>query len=431
MNPLLILLGKFFSIFSRVLNLGNGSTWPGHIALSLNPNFIKDLITNNQSLIAILIAGTNGKTTTGKLIQTILEKDGKKVFQNASGANLLNGIASSLIYNSSLTGKINKDFAVFEIDENTLPLILHEITNPDFIVILNLFRDQLDRYGEVNTVADKWQNALKKLDKNTTLILNADDPQIAYLGFGNSIDTNVEYFGIGTKTSAKTSQHASDSTYCPNCNSKLIYTAVYFSHLGYWKCTKCMFKHPKNSFNLAKIYPLLGTYNQYNTNAAVLLSKKIGLNEKIINSALKEFTPAFGRQEKLEINEKHVQILLSKNPTSLNECLRTASDMGAKHLLIVLNDRIPDGRDVSWIWDVDFEDFITDFDQIIATGDRTYDMGLRLKYAGYKNIINEENLSTAIEIALTKITKEETLYILATYSAMLEVRKELVGKKIL
>ena len=427
-NSLLIIFGRFIAFLSKIFNLGSGSTWPGHLALSVNHNFIKDILKNSKTKI-ILIAGTNGKTTTGKLIQTILEKDGKKVFQNAAGANLLNGIASSLIINSSLIGKIDKDFAVFEIDENTLPLILKEINNPDYVLLLNLFRDQLDRYGEVNTITSKWKEPIRRLPLKTILILNADDPQIAYLGrFKN---TNTEYFSISPKTESKISQHASDSTYCPNCNTKLTYKAIYFSHLGDWECTKCMFKHPKNSFNSSKIYPLLGSYNQYNTNAAVLLSKKIGLNEKVINLALKEFIPAFGRQEVLEINGKNVQILLSKNPISLNECLRTVSEMNAKNLLIVLNDRVPDGRDVSWIWDVDFENFVSNFDQITVSGDRTCDMGLRLKYAGYKNVKNEENLSIAIRVALTKTTEKEMLYILATYSAMLDVRRELVGKKIL
>ena len=192
MNLLLILFGKLLSIISRFLNFGSGSTWPGHIALSINRNFIKDLLKNSKTKV-ILIAGTNGKTTTGRLVQTILEKNGKKVFQNQAGANLLNGIASSLILNSSLLGKIEKDFAIFEIDENTLPLILTEIDNPNFIIILNLFRDQLDRYGELNTISKKWGDALGKLNEKTTLLLNADDPAVAFLGKSR---LNTLYFGI-------------------------------------------------------------------------------------------------------------------------------------------------------------------------------------------------------------------------------------------
>jgi lipid II isoglutaminyl synthase (glutamine-hydrolysing) len=429
LNIALIVLGKVLSKISKLLNLGSGSTWPGHITLSLNPNFIKELTAKNSELKIILVAGTNGKTTTSKLIRTILEKDNNKVFQNEAGANLLNGIASSLIFNSNLSSKINKDYAIFEIDENTLPLILKEIVKPDYIVILNLFRDQLDRYGEVNTIANKWREALKRLDERTSLILNADDPQIAHLGQLKNV--NAQYFGINPKNATSKTQHASDSTYCPNCNSKLTYEAVYFSHLGTWKCTKCMFIHPRGTFNLAPFYPLAGAYNEYNVNAATLLSKKIGLNENTINLALREFAPAFGRQEKIKVDGKNVQILLSKNPTSLNESLRTAFEAKIKDILIVLNDRIPDGRDISWIWDVDFEDFSLKFNRITVSGDRTYDMALRLKYAEYKNVEAQENLSGAINNALSKISKNETLCILATYSAMLETRKVLTGRKIL
>ncbi len=446
MNALLIFLGKFIIFVSRLFNLGNGSTWPGHIALNLNKNFIKDLLKNSKVKI-ILIVGTNGKTTTGKLIQTILERNGKKVFQNESGANLLNGIASSLLLHSSILCTINYDFAIFEIDENTLPLILKEINNPEFIIILNLFRDQLDRYGEVNTIAAKWKMALSKLSSKTKLILNADDPQVAYLGYYHiskaipipyrkrSYD-EVFYFGLKDKTLTTTNyQHASDSTYCPNCAKKLVYNSIYFSHLGNWECKKCRYKHPEKIFVDSPIYPLVGMYNEYNTNAAVLIARQIGVDEKIIKNALHSFKPAFGRQEKLRFRSKNIQIFLSKNPTSFNESLRTINEMGARNILIALNDRIPDGRDVSWIWDVDTEEYIKNFNSVIVSGDRALDMGLRIKYS--QPIIHDslfiiqENLNKAIELSLEKTPKSETLYILPTYSAMLEVRKILTGKKIL
>jgi len=446
MNSLLILVGKFISTISQLLNVGSGSTWPGHIALSLNPNFIKQIINQNK-LKSILIAGTNGKTTTGKLIQTILQNNGKKVFQNTAGANLLNGIASSLISNSNLSGKIDKDFAIFEIDENTLPLILKEINHPDFVVLLNLFRDQLDRYGEVNIVSGKWAKAIKNLNKDTTLILNADDPQIAFLG--KTSKATIAYFGIGPKNKTENTQHASDSAYCPNCGHKLIYDTVYFSHLGNWHCDNCKFKHSQDSFTSSPIYPLPGTYNEYNTNAAVLLAKEIGFSNVIIASSLKDFKPAFGRQEILNVYGKRVQIFLSKNPTSFNESLKTIADLNAKNLLIVLNDRIPDGLDVSWIWDVDTEEYIDSFKSVVVSGDRAFDMGLRIKYSYSSEFpipnsqfsTNSQNSNTkfkivedldeAIFLSLKNTSKSETLYILPTYSAMLEVRKILTGRKIL
>lgn len=435
MNPILFILGKLIIFISKLLNLGNGSTWPGHVALSVNKDFIKDVLNSNPQLKTILIAGTNGKTTTSKLIRTILENNEIRVIHNESGANLINGIASVLIQNVSAFGKTNASYAIFEIDENTLPLILKEINNPDFILILNLFRDQLDRYGEVNTIAAKWKSALEKLTSETTLILNADDPQIAYLA-SHLKGVNVKYFGINSKNKTDKHQHASDSTYCPNCGEKLIYNAVYFSHLGDWHCKKCDLKHPPKIFTDSPIYPLVGMYNDYNTNAAVLLAKQIGIDEKIIKNALQNFKPAFGRQEDLEIDGKKVKIFLSKNPTSFNESLRTIASLRAKNLLIVLNDRIPDGRDVSWIWDIDIEEYIKGFNEIIISGDRAFDMGLRIKYSSKLQITNfkfqiEEDLKKAIALSLRKTPKSETLYILPTYSAMLEVRKILTGKKIL
>lgn len=449
-NSFLIISGRLLSFLSRTLNAGNGSTWPGHIALSLNKNFIKDILkTNDQRLTIILVAGTNGKTTTGKLIQTILEKNGKKVFQNTAGANLLNGIASSLILNSNLSGKIDKNYAIFEIDENTLPLILREINSPNFIIILNLFRDQLDRYGEINTISKKWADALKELNQKTTLILNADDPQVAYLAF-HLKGVNVKYFGINSnKSKTEKFQHASDSTYCPNCGEKLVYKTIYFSHLGDWTCKKCSYKHPEEIFSLSPLYPLSGVYNEYNTNASVLLAEQLEFKKENIRSALKDFEPAFGRQEVLSIDRKRVQIFLSKNPTSFNESLRTILEKRCKNLLIILNDRMPDGQDVSWIWDIDFESFIWKNKNITLSGDRVYDMGLRLKYASRtqsspvpkgENVKSQnfdskfkmyENMKEAIDNALKGTSLNETLYILPTYSAMLEVRKILTGREIL
>ena len=434
-NTPLIIAGKLFSTVSRLFNKGSGSTWPGHIALSINKNFIKDILrANDQRLKTILVAGTNGKTTTTKLIRTILEENEKRVFDNTSGANLLNGIASSMLLHSDILCKINYDYAIFEVDENTLPLILKELS-PDYIVLLNLFRDQLDRYGEVNTIANRWGEAIESLSGQTNLILSADDPLIATmrLHLEGAPQRHLFFFGLNDKKiSLSKLEHAVDSTFCPNCGSKLSYSIIYYSHLGIWECPKCGNQRPKIDMDNSSFYPLPGVYNRYNTIAAILLAEKIGINEKNILLALKNFKPAFGRQEDLEIDGKKIKIFLSKNPTSFNESLRTIRDLKARNLLIVLNDRIPDGQDVSWIWDVDFEE-IDKREFVSVAGDRTYDMALRLKYAGLpikdKHIYTD--LGEAISENLSHLKKSDTLYILPTYSAMLEVRKILTGKKIL
>ena len=428
MNVFLILFGKSLSLFSKVFNLGSGSTWPGHIALSLNKHFVKEIVSKSDIKI-ILVAGTNGKTTTSAMITAILEKNGNRVIHNITGANLLNGIASTLILKASIFGSVRADYAIFEVDENALPLILLELT-PDYLVLLNLFRDQLDRYGEVHTIAEKWEKALKKLPKETTVVLNADDPEIANLG--NKTTATTIYFGLSTKTADREKEHAADSTYCPNCTHELTYKTLYFSHLGDWKCQKCGLRRPELTVDASPGYPLAGTYNKYNTHAAVTVAKQISIPETEIESALKDFRPAFGRQEILAVDGKKIQIFLSKNPTGFNESLRTIKELHAKTILFVLNDRIADGRDVSWIWDVDMNILLSIVQHIYVSGDRSYDMALRIKYEGFSEKLTVlPILADAMQESLSHIAKDETLYILPTYTAMLDVRKILTGKKII
>ncbi|MBI4096969.1 MAG: DUF1727 domain-containing protein [Candidatus Levybacteria bacterium] len=432
-NLLLIGFGKMLSFGIQAFNLGHGSTWPGHIALQLNKNFIHDQI-NSSKLKIIIVAGTNGKTTTTKMIRTILEADGKRVIQNTSGANLLNGVASTLILRADPFGRIEADYGLFEVDENALSLITKELA-PDYLLLLNLFRDQLDRYGEVHTIAKKWQKTLEKLPEKTTLILNADDPEIANLGAGKK---NVLYFGLNDTVAGKTKhEHAVDSVYCPRCGTKLYYKKIFFSHLGVWKCDKCGFSQPHLNISYYTFYPLDGVYNMYNTLSAVLAARTMKIDDSIIQKALKNFSPAFGRQESRVLNGKKIKIFLSKNPTGFNESLRTVVSLHGKSILLALNDRIADGRDVSWIWDIDMEEFVEKFDNITISGDRAYDMGLRIKYAQKEFQISNfkfqilVDLNKSINRALDLTAMKETLYILPTYTAMLETRKILTGRKIL
>jgi len=326
------------------------------------------------------------------------------------------------------------------VDENSLPIVLAElkIQNSKFktttknlkfiIVLLNLFRDQLDRYGEVDVIAQKWQRAFPRLDtgnqaiKPYQFIANADDPLVAHLGEAASSRPGLEaralYFGLNDpKRFVKAVDHATDSIFCLNCGGRLSYEGMYYSHIGIWYCTKCKEKRPIPDVSDWKS-PLPGLYNQYNTLAAVLVAQTIGISDKKITESLVSFAPAFGRQEHIG----NAYIFLSKNPTGFNQSLRTVLELGSKKLLLVLNDRIPDGRDVSWIWDVDFEMIPKDV-SVRVSGDRVYDLALRLKYAGIKTTLYE-NLEDALATT-------GSFYVLPTYSAMLEVRKILKGKKIL
>lgn len=427
-SRLALILGKFVAITSKTLGLGAGATWPGEIALTISPNILSNLVQNLKEGV-VIVAGTNGKTTTSLMIKKILEIEGQKIIHNTTGANLLNGVVSSFVKETDFLGNVKADFGVFEVDENSLPIVLSQTKSKKLtIVLLNLFRDQLDRYGEVDVIAEKWTKALQKLPSGTTVILNSDDPQVAHLGKSLS---NVKYFGLNDSAHfLKNKEHATDSTFCLNCGGRLHYEGIYYSHIGVWNCEKCGEKRPEPDF-FEWNSPLPGLYNKYNTLAAVSAAKTLEIKDEIINKALSTFTPAFGRQEEFEVNEKKVKIFLSKNPAGFNASLRTVLELNPKTMLLVLNDRIPDGRDVSWIWDVDFE-MISQNISLITSGDRAYDMAIRIKYADTKNVlITEEYLNKAINTALEKVDAGETVFVLATYSAMLEVRKVLSGRKIL
>lgn len=434
-----VFAGKCVSWVSKTLRLGAGATWPGEVALTVSPSILSPLGSSLGEGI-VLIVGTNGKTTTSLMLSQVLTGQGKRVIHNASGANLLNGIVSSFIVQQDWLGRTQAEWGVFEVDENSLPLVLRYIT-PRAIVVLNLFRDQLDRYGEVDVIIEKWEKAIQALSKETTLILNSDDPGVAHLGKGAR--GNVVYFGVNDKTKfLKTAEHATDSTFCPECGSRLVYEGVYYSHIGIWKCPKCGLNRTNPSvFSFPSALP--GLYNQYNTLAAVATAEAIGFDHKTLTTALASFAPAFGRQEEIVANGKAIKLFLSKNPAGFNASLRTILEMGAQDILFVLNDRIPDGRDVSWIWDVDFE-MLPGYITPVVSGDRAWDLSLRLKYAKpyhripqgavsetETSIITYENLETALRFFTESSDKSKPLYVLATYSAMLEVRKILTGRKIL
>lgn len=410
----IVLLGRVISWFSKTFHLGAGVTWTGEIALKLDPKIFPKLLPKSAKII--LIAGTNGKTTTAKLLRHVL---GEKVLHNETGANVLNGLVGSLII-----GKVtDPKYVVLETDEATLPIVLSQLT-PDIVVLLNLFRDQLDRYGEVDTIAEKWQKTLSDRPKQgCTLVANADDPHLAWIG--KNAKQKVLFFGLGNKKYFLFQPpHATDSIFCPNCGTRMIFSGHYISHLGEYHCPKCEFTHPKNDLSAKEVRsPLAGTYNIYNVLAATLTAGSLG-----VEANFADFSPAFGRQEKIG----DTRVLLSKNPAGFNESIRTVLatksrrrlDYGGtmSSLLLVLNDRIPDGRDVSWIWDVDFEELQKYPGEITVSGERIYDLALRLKYAGIVNI--------RIEPDLTKAVRGQS-WILPTYSAMLEVRKILTGRKIL
>lgn len=426
----LIILSKIICFISHKLNIGAGSTWPGYLALKIYPNIVSDLAKQISKGI-IVIAGTNGKTTTAKIISDILKKEKYKIIKNQQGANLLSGIASTLLQNATFNGKIISDYGIFEVDENVLPK-LASLCKIKCLVLTNLFRDQLDRYGEIENIVKIWKKTILQIDYDYGLILNADDPQISYLGKHGK--QKILYFGLAEKymKNQKVGLTA-DSSFCPNCELRLKYQKVAFSHLGIWDCHNCGFKRPIPDIATPLPSSLKGIYNLYNILAANLTLNYLNINSQKIADGFLNFVPAFGRQEKIENYGKKYEFYLSKNPTSFNQSLETIimDNQNNQVLFLLINDRIPDGQDISWIWDINLEILLNNQSkfEIVVSGDRYLDLLLRLKYAGFS--LNKIKYSSKLKEALNNVKKSEikTVSILANYSAMLNLRKELVGQK--
>jgi UDP-N-acetylmuramyl tripeptide synthase len=379
---LTLYLAKLTNFIINVFNLGAGYTWPGHIAFEIYPKILKHKRFEFPEGV-ILISGTNGKTTTSKLLTHVLEKGSLKVTNNRTGANLLNGIVSSVLLDMNLFGKHNSDIGVFEVDENNLPLVL-EYLSPNVLVLLNLSRDQLDRFGEVDIILDKWLTSIKDMDSSTEIVLDAT--QKYFKGIPELFEGEVTYFD-------------EDSTYLRKTS-------------------------------------LVGKFNAKNVNATVFTSMLLGIDETDIATSLETFEYAYGRGEVVKYKEKEYRVLLAKNPASFNNNLEAIidKDVEADTILVVFNDNIPDGRDVSWIYDIETEKLQEAFEgkNIYVTGTRYMDMAVRLKYAGLE--VEEKKafatLSSSLE-AISKDSNAQNILCLPNYSAMLKLRKSLTGKAIL
>ena len=454
MNPrtvAAIAAGKLAALASRASGRGGGTAVAGLVAERIDPQIVQRLV-RQAGHGAIAVTGTNGKTTTALMLSRIAREAGLLPLHNRSGSNLMRGLAAALLDASTLDGKIpdsQRRLAILEVDEATLPQIVRAAA-PRVIVFTNLFRDQLDRYGEVDTVAKAWERALAAASTVTTLVLNADDPAVAHLG--RSAASRVVYYGVeDTTAGGPTTDHASDFRTCLDCGAQLCYAVSFYGHVGHWRCPNCTNTRPvpdiiaervtlgddtvalkvglaDSSMNVA--LPLAGLYNAYNALAAIAGATAAGLPADATLRALEGFSAAFGRQERFNIDGRDVRVLLGKNPTGLNQVLRTiAARPGRKRLVFFLNDGIADGRDISWIWDADYEVVQPLTDWVLAAGTRAEDLALRLKYAGFGDGVPVERAtSSAIDRALSATAAGETLYVVPTYTAMLEVR-ELLARR--
>ena len=448
---LAILAGKSLAFVIRLFS-GGATAAPGLIALKIDPDLVRKL-NRKIKLGSVIVSGTNGKTTTARLTYDVLSIK-YKVIHNRQGSNLLRGIASTLISNSSIFGKLKFDLAIWEVDEATLPESIKNVY-PQTIVLLNLFRDQLDRYGEVDSTRTRWQKALKTLPKNTTLILNCDDPGISILE--KSFAGKKIFFGVSdNQVKLPAVAIVADVKHCLVCSAGLIFTAQLSAHLGHYRCSKCNFKRPTPDISATNLmfkpdfstsislsssgltstvnYSLPGLYNVYNVLAATAVSSRYNIDFLKVKNKIGEFSAAFGRFQKTKIKSRKLVTFLIKNPAGANEVIRTISKLSKINLLVILNDKIPDGRDVSWVWDTDWEILKDKVDNVFISGIRRFDMALRLKYAGFKlsknNIYKEVNYS--IVNTLQKLSTKDTLIVLPTYTALLDVQKTLnrAGEKV-
>jgi lipid II isoglutaminyl synthase (glutamine-hydrolysing) len=422
---------------SRLTGAGGGTTLPGKLLSKLDPEAV-DRLAARLPLGSVLVSATNGKTTTAAMVAGILSRR-HRLAHNRAGANLLSGVASTL-----LTAR-EAELGLFEVDEAALPEVITRV-RPRVVALGNLFRDQLDRYGELEHVAGRWRRAVGELDPAAWIVANADDPQVGDLARGR--DRRLLFGLDDPRHASPTLQHAADSKWCLVCGTPYEYTAAYVGHLGDYRCPACGHARPDPQVVARAIeldgldgvrfelvtpqgarrvsLPLPGLYNVYNALAAAstALALETPLDEVV--AGLERFSAAFGRFERIEIGERTLVILLVKNPAGANEAVRTLVAGGVPPLVFAaLNDRIADGRDVSWIWDVDLEPLLERLDRIVVSGGRAAELALRCKYGGFDadGIEVEPDVGRALDRALELTPSGGELIALPTYTAMLELQK--------
>ena len=432
-NFFIILIMKILHLILKICGK-NGGNFLGKIAYKWNPNIFKYFKVNAP---VIAVTATNGKTMTNNAIGYVLKTAGKKVLSNQEGNNMETGILSTILKNCTLTGKIKADFLVFEVDEGYVPVIFKDFPL-NTLVVLDFFRDQLDRNGEVETLILKINEFLKTYNNN--LILNADDPNVARLGKANPDNKNVYYFSVEKYKYATTKQkEAGEGKFCPFCKTKLEYDYYQYSHIGKFRCPNCGYGDneiyklatevdlSKRSFRVDDVtYKIRfnSIYNIYNLTAVIACASLYKIDTKIIKEALSKFVLNNGRLEEVKINGVPTIINLAKNPTGSNVSLRILNeDDEEKELLFVLNDNLADGHDVSWIWDINFDN-LNNVTRIVTSGTRAYDIAIRIKTSGFdaNKIEPYLSLSEAVENLYKTDTKK---YIIANYTALQPTRKEL------
>lgn len=439
-KTIISILSAKFTLFLTKTILKGGTTFPGRVALKIDKNILSKI---SKGYKVILVTGTNGKTTTTSMIYNIIKESGHPVITNNTGANLFPGIVTTFVDNFKFGSKVKDNYAVIEVDEANLKYITEYIT-PEVITVTNLFRDQLDRYGEVYTTLNKILEGIYNVPE-TTLILNGDESLLGKLDLKNP----VHFYGFDKAVNDnKTIEINADAKFCKFCKTPYEYNFVTYNHLGDFYCPNCGYKRSDLMYAVTDIIDInadkstvkfndlevsinqSGTYNIYNGLCAYSIAKELGIADSAIKKSLENQSSSFGRQETINIEGKDVKIFLVKNPAGYNQSLDTICLNKEKFAAaFLLNDNYADGQDVSWIWDVDFEKLTeTNIDEVYISGLRAYDMAVRLKTAGLNpnQFVIEEQYE-----ALTESIKNgscDKLYILATYTAMINYRKYLHSK---
>lgn len=445
-----LLLGRQAAFWSRTLRRGGGEALPGLLAERVSPLILSELTASLPEGV-VMATGTNGKTTTSLAVSLILTDQGRRVLRNRGGSNLARGLVSSLVESSRLTHpRPAADIAIFEVDEATMPQVTAHVS-PRLILVTNIFRDQLDRFAEIETTAALIRHGIEN-SPNATLVLNADDPLVAALGCNRP---NAVYFGLEDSTLEPRTVAAIDAADCPVCGSPLGFDRRFFSHLGHYACAACGFVRPRchvcahhvhlsprsssatievgeRTLHLTSEVP--GLYNLYNFLGAVAVAEQLGVSPQASVDTLSRMQPAFGRLEKFSLDGRRGIIHLVKNPAGFNQVIDNVSawEEGTA-ILLCLNDNIADGTDISWIWEVDFAPLVTSFPSMVVAGTRAPELALRLKYAGATpdQMRVEPHVSKALHVAKEEVAPGATLHILTTYTAMLELRNHLVRAGVL
>jgi lipid II isoglutaminyl synthase (glutamine-hydrolysing) len=435
--PLGIAAARAVGGLSRLVGAGGGTTVPGKVLATIDPELL-DRLAARLPQGSALVSATNGKTTTAAMVASILSPR-IRLAHNASGANLRSGVASALL---SARGA---ELGLFEVDEAALPEMAMRL-RPRAVCLGNLFRDQLDRYGELEHVAERWRGVVRGLAPDAQLVVNGDDPQVGDLSRERP---GSLVFGLDDPSQAAPELlHAADSKWCLQCGRPYEYAAIYVGHLGDYRCPSCGHARPpldvvgrdvelrglegvdftldvQGESRRVKL-SVPGLYNVYNALAAASLSLALGASPDEIITGLAGFGAAFGRFERIVVGDKTVLVLLVKNPAGANEAVRTLVAGGAPRLAVLaLNDAIADGRDVSWIWDVDWEPLLAGLDRVVVTGERAAEMALRCKYGGFEaeSIEVVPELDRALDRGLELTGEGGELVVLPTYTAMLALRE--------